>query len=128
MRRSGFSLIEVIIALFVMSAAILLYAGSYATVRLTRGVRDETQAYRIAARQIEILRSTSFAALPPGGAITDSNLAALPSGSGNFTVTDYPGTVSKLKTAIVTVSWTRDGTARIVNLQTLISETGFNPP
>lgn len=128
MRSRGFSLIEVIIALFVMSAALLLYAGSYATVRLTRAARDEAQAYRIAARQIELLRSTSFAALPPSGTITDTNLTALPSGAGIYTVSDYSGTSGHLKTASVTVSWTRDGTPRTVILETLVSETGFNPP
>ncbi len=127
-KNSGFSLIEVIIALFVISAALLLYAGSYATVRLTRATRDETQAYRIAARQLELLRSTAFSALPASGQIFDTNLAALPSGSGSYTVADYPDTSSRLKVASSTVSWTRDGTGRSVNLQTLIGETGFNPP
>lgn len=126
--ENGFSLIEVIIALAVVSASLLLYAGTAATVRLGRTTRDQVQAYRIAARQMEILRSTSFAALPASGNIIDSNLSALPAGSGSFTVADYPGTAGKLKTASVTVNWTRDGEPRIVNLQTLMSETGFNPP
>lgn len=128
MKKNGFSLIEVLIALFVIAASLMLYAGSYATVRLTRITRDEAQAYRIAARQLEILRSTPYGTLPASGAISDSNLAALPSGSGSFAVADYPSTSGRLKTASATVNWTRDSVARSVNLQTLITQTGFNPP
>ena len=126
MAERGFSLIEVIIALAIILSTVLIYAGSLATVRLVRDVRDQIQAYRIAARQMEVLRSTDFAALPGSGSFNDPDFSKLPSGSGTLSITSYNGS-AHFKQVGVTVNWSDDGLSRQVQLNTLMGETGFNP-
>lgn len=128
MSSRGLSMIEILLGLGIMTVTIVIYTGSLATVRMVRDSRDQVQAYRIASRQLEILRSTDFAALPASGTIVDSNLNNLPSGSGSYTVGDYPGSVAgRLKQAQVTVTWVDNGVNKQVQISTLITETGFNP-
>ncbi len=124
-RQKGVSLIEVVVCLFLIGVLLAFYAAALNTVTLTRKLRYENYAYHIANKQMEALRNTSYGSLPVGGAIVDSMLTQIPSGAGNYTVSDYPG-FSNVKEIVVTVTWI-DGINKQVVLKTLAGQQGINP-
>jgi len=123
--KSGFTLIEVIIAMFMLTALIVFYASALNLVALSRRVRVEDLAYHVANKEMETLRDTALASLPASGTISDPMLGQLPSGMGTFTVTNYPG-YSGMKEIVVTVTWT-DSSTKTVELRTLAGTGGINP-
>jgi len=123
--QSGMSLIEVIVAMVMLASLVALYAAAINTLTVSRRQRYEDLAYHVANTQMETLRATSFASLPSSGTISNSLLSSIPSGSGSFTVVDYPG-YSGMKEMTVTVSWT-DNKSRSVTLKTLAGSGGINP-
>lgn len=124
---TGFSLIEVIIALAVLLLAISIFGVALSTTPLTKTSKNQNLAYHIAAKKIEDLRNTQFASLPPSGAFSDPALLNLPLASANLTISNYGGS-SQIKQTTVTVSWNEGGTPRSVILETLISQGGLNRP
>lgn len=123
--QRGFSLIEVMVCLFMIGVLLVLYAASLNIVAVTRKLRPENVAYHIATRQMETLRGISYDDLPVSGTISDPLLAQIPNGSGDFAVSDYPGYVN-MKEVVVTVNWT-DPTAKQFVLKTLVGVGGINP-
>ena len=122
---NGFTLIEVIVSIFILAILLTFYASVLNTIVLTRKQRYENLAYHIANKKMEDLRSTVFASLPPSGTISDTQLSLIPSGSGSFTVSNYSG-FTGMKEIIVTVTW-NDGIAKSVVLKTLAGNGGINP-
>ena|SRR3989338_7997696 len=119
------SLIEVIVSMFMLTVILVFYASALNTVALSRKTRNEGMAYRIASKQIETLRAADFLNLPPSGPIVDPMLSQIPSGSGSFTVSDYPG-YTGMKEFVATVGW-NDGQARSVVIRSLAGTGGINP-
>src|SRR5438874_2431639 len=100
--QSGMSLMEVIVTMFLLSVLLAFYIAALNTVTITKKLTYEDLAYHAANKQMEILRNTAFASLPTSGTITDSQLTRIPSGSGSFTISNYPG-YSGEKEIVVTV-------------------------
>ncbi|MBI4049544.1 MAG: type II secretion system protein [Candidatus Doudnabacteria bacterium] len=123
--QKGISLIEVIVSMGIILVLFILYIAAQNTVVQSRKLRYENLAYHVANKQMEELRGTSFATLPLSGTISDSMLSQIPSGSGNFSVTDYSG-FSGLKELVVTVSW-NDGVSKQIQLKTVAGSGGINP-
>ena len=123
--ESGMSLIEVVISMFVLVTLLAFYTSALSTVAGSRKQRYEDLAYHVASKEMESLRATPYASLPPSGTISDSMLSQIPSGAGNFTVANYTG-FNGMKEIIVTVTWT-DGIAKSVILKTLAGTGGINP-
>lgn len=123
--QNGYSLIEVIICLFMIGVIFVLYASALNIVAITRKLRHENLAYHIANKQMEYLRGFGYEDLPASGVIADPMLAEIPSGAGNFSVDDYPGH-SYMKEIVVTVTWT-DPVSKQVVLKTLSGLGGINP-
>jgi Tfp pilus assembly protein PilV len=123
--QSGMTLIEVVISMFMLMVLVVFYVSALNTVALTRKQTYEDIAYHAANKQMEVLRGTAFGSLSSSGNISDALLAQIPSGSGNFTVSDYPG-YAGMKEMVVTVTW-NDGLARSVALKTLAGSGGINP-
>ncbi len=121
----GVSLIEVIIAMFMISVLLVLYIAALNTVALTRKLRYENVAYHVANKQMETLRNTPYASLPGSGTFSDSLLDQIPSGSASYTIADYAG-YGGIKEFVVTVSW-NDGISKQVVLRTLAGTGGINP-
>ena len=122
----GFSLIEVIIALALVLVTLLIFGVAVSSLPLARGARDQNIAYHIAGKKLEDLRHTAFAQLPPSGSFSDPALANLPSGAdANLTVANYQSS-SSIKQATVVVSWTENGTAESVTMDTLIASGGIS--
>ncbi|OGE74333.1 MAG: hypothetical protein A3I07_02685 [Candidatus Doudnabacteria bacterium RIFCSPLOWO2_02_FULL_42_9] len=124
-RQKGTSLVEVILVMFVLFVLVIFYASALNTVALTRKLRYENLAYHVANKQMETLRNTTFDTLPAGGVVVDPMLAQIPSGSGDFTVVDYPG-FAGIKEITITVNW-NDGVNKQIILRTLAGLEGINP-
>ena len=119
-------MIEVVIAMFILVALLGFYAAALNLVALSRKQRSENLAYHVANKQMESLRATPYASLPASGSISDPLLNQIPSGAGNFVVTnDYSG-YAGMKELIVTVTW-NDGIPKSVVLKTLAGNGGINP-
>lgn len=121
--EKGFTIIEVVVSLFIFGIMLMVYVASANTVILNRHSKHKQTAYRIAASSIEQLRATSYASLPASGAISDSLLAELPNGTGTRTITTYN---AKTKQVVSTVTWREPGSNqnRSFSLSTLITEGG----
>jgi competence protein ComGC len=123
--QSGASLIEIIVTMFMIFVLLILYVSALNTATLTRKLRYENIAYHVANKQMESLRATALDSLPSSGSISDPQLSQIPSGSGNFTVDDYPG-FGGMKEIVVTVTWD-DGQPKQTVFRTLAGSGGINP-
>lgn len=126
--KSGFSLVEVLVFLFlvsVMATTLLASAGNYAK---TRGVNSEGIAAKIASCDIEQLRNTNFSSLSNGTVDVPSpcnqDLSKLTQASAQRTITSYQSDPA-IKQVIVSVDWTQSAIAQNVKLETLIGEYGL---
>ena len=115
--EQGFSLIEIIVSLFLILVLFSLCLFEVSTLNISRKQRYENIAYHVANKQMEDLRATPFLSLPSSGTISDPQLSQIPSGAGSYTVADYAG-YSGMKKIIVTVTW-NDGNSNSVAMQTL---------
>jgi prepilin-type N-terminal cleavage/methylation domain-containing protein len=120
----GFTLIEVVIAIFLVGLLAVLTANILTATPLATHAKEEQTALAIASNRMEALRAGGYAALPASGPFSDASLANLPGGSGEVTVSTYN---SNTKEVTVTVSWNEDGTPHDVVLTTLVTEIGGLP-
>ncbi len=123
----GFSLIEVVVSLFIMSVMLLLLQSVIRSGVLVRTSKSQGIALSIARNKLESLRGGGYAALPPNGSFPDSLMSTLPPGATTtLTVSAY-----NAKTAQVTVGvvWLDAGASAssTVSLSTLITQTGGLP-
>lgn len=126
----GFTLIEVVLAIFVILAIVtilLIASGSYTT---SRGSNLQGIAAKIASRQMENLRNTDFASLPstcisPAGCtFADTDLSRLTSGSAKQTIDPYQSSAD-MKLITIQVNWTVSGAAKQSKIETLIYKNGI---
>lgn len=123
--QRGFTIIEVVITLFIFSIMLVLYVAASNTVTLNKTAKFQQIAYRIAEAELEGLRGTAFASLPVAGTsnISDPLLSQLPSGTATLTTVDAN---SKTKQFDVNVAWTDPGAkTHTVRLTTLITQGGL---
>ena len=129
--QTGFSLIEMILVVFVVIAIGALVANLPSSLKLVGSQKKESIAKDIASKKVEDLRSQAFVNLINGTTpIIDSRLSGLPSGAGNITVSDCPATVGKnseinIKQVDVDVTWVESGTNKNVKVTTLITQGGL---
>lgn len=116
----GFSLIEIVVAIFVIGATVGLYAAALRTFSVTKTAGHESVALRVAEGKLEVLRTLGYAALPGSGSFADPQLASLPSATGTIAVSAFN---AKTKQIVVSVSWREAGTST-VSLSTIITQTG----
>lgn len=122
--RSGFSLVEILLSIFLILALISVLLTTSASYYQTHRSNLQQLAMSIASKQMETLRNTAFASLPPSGSFADSDLSRLPQSTATRTITNYQSN-TKIKLATITVSWTESGVTKNAKLETLISETGL---
>ncbi len=122
-KQKGFSVIEVIIALFIFAVVLLIYSAATNTVVLNRTAKNKQLAFRIADTEMEKLRYTAYGSLPASGNISDSLLSSLPSGAESITVSNYN---TKAKRIDVNVTWQDPGNvSRTVTLTTIRTQGGI---
>lgn len=127
--KPGFTLIEILISLVLIIAIIIVLFASTGTLSASRGSNLQSIATKIASRQIETLRKTAYASLPPcpspaGCTITDSDLAKLPSSSAKQFLDTYEGSPD-MKLATIQVDWITNGAAKQLKIDTLIYKNGL---
>lgn len=120
----GFTLVEVLVFLLIAVVFASTLISSASNFVKTRGVNSETIATKIASHEIESLRDTNFASLPPSGSISDQELTKLPGSSATRTINDYQSN-QDIKQVVVSVSWTENEVPRNVTLETLITQNGL---
>ncbi|MBI3572229.1 type II secretion system protein [Candidatus Kaiserbacteria bacterium] len=119
----GFSLIEIVITLFIVGVTLVLLQTVPRNLTLVRLAKDQDIALRIVDSELEVLRAGGYAALPASGSFSASQLALLPSGSGSLAVSDFN---TKTKQVVATVSWQEPSRSTLssVSLTTLITQVG----
>lgn len=118
----GFTIIELLVSLFIIAAVILLASAILSTTPVSRNARNQDLALKVAETELAELRATEYDSLPVSGAFTDALLTSIPGSAGSITVTDIGSTT---KSIMVTVSWqpTTGGT-QSVSLTTIVARTG----
>lgn len=123
----GFSLIEVVISLFIVGVMLVLLQSVIVSGILVRVSKNQGIALSIARSEIEMLRANGYEALPANGPFLNSLLDTLPrAATTTLTVSTYN---AKTKQVSVDVVWRDAGSAAssTVSLQTLITQTGGLP-
>ncbi|QQS22733.1 prepilin-type N-terminal cleavage/methylation domain-containing protein [bacterium] len=122
--QSGFSIIEVVVTLFIIGLTLVLLQMSANSVVLNKQARYKEIATRIADQKMQSIRTTDFDSIPSTGTFNDSLMSSIPSGAGNITVVDVNDT---LKDVTVRVTWSnsRSNGNNSVELQTYITEGGL---
>ena len=123
-KNSGFSIMEVPIALAIIVVMLVIYQGASQSLVLNRNSRDQDLAHHIAVSEIEDLRGLGYSAVPASGSFTHTLLNKLPNAAASLTTSDYN---SDTKQVIVTVTWVEPGSGvtHSVSLATLINKYGL---
>lgn len=127
MKARGFSLIEVMTALFILSVLLLMLQAVIRSGTLVRTSKSQGVALSIVRNELESLRTGGYAALATGnGSFSSSLLDSLPLATTTLAVSDYN---AKTKQVTAMVIWFDAGRAASssVSLSTLITETGGLP-
>jgi prepilin-type N-terminal cleavage/methylation domain-containing protein len=124
MRHRGFTLVEVLISLFVVAMLLTVVQSLIAGIPAARLAKDQSTALKIATNEIESIRAGGYGAVPATGSFSDSLLTSLPSGAGSITTSAFN---TKTKQVVVSVSWQEAGKTQSVSLSTLVTETGGLP-
>ena len=142
--EEGFSLVEVLLAVFLIIALTTILFATSGTLFTTRRSRLQSQAAKIASKEIEYLRNIPFASLPGnatntacvyGGDSVDvtADLQKLKSASCNRQTTNYDGKAdppttpsTEIKLITITITWRGDkGESQTLNMDTLIYKNGL---
>jgi prepilin-type N-terminal cleavage/methylation domain-containing protein len=120
-KQQGFSLLEILIALFLIAMMLVLYDSALNAISLSRNAKDQEIALRIASHKMEALRAGGYDSLPSGHTtFTDS---PYPSFSGEIDVDDIS---TRTNQVTVTVTWHEPGNSNdhSVVLDTYITQIG----
>lgn len=117
---SGFTLIEVLMAVLVVGTLVALFSVTIGVSRLTRDMKYEDIALRVASHELEAQRALGYAT-SSSRILTDTLLTELPSGAGSTTVAAYN---DRTKQVTVSVSWDGGANDRSITLTSLITELG----
>lgn len=120
-RSKGFTLVEVIISIFIIGVVLVLSNAVFGTIRNTRDQIDENIALRIAAGELDRIRNNGYDAAVSTDPLTNDTLAELPSGAASSTIRAYN---DKTKEVSVGVSWLTGTGMKYVKLTTLLTSTG----
>lgn len=125
-RRPGFSLIELVISMFliVVLASIVVTAANGLNTR--RRTDLSAIAGKAATKEIEHLRNLEFLSLATANnQACDSELGGqLQNCRIDRTVSNYPG-ITNVKQVAITLSWTYQGHSKFVTMETLIAQGGL---
>lgn len=127
----GFSLVEVIIAIFLIGAMVFVIANIPQAIRLVTLSQSESLVREIAAKKLEDMRLTGYENLAADGVtnFSDPRLSDLTGVSATSNVVDC--TVSgcaggvDVKEVTISIGWSENGTAREFEIVTLVGKGGL---
>ena len=111
LKQSGFSLVEVIIAIFLAGAMVLVIANIPQAIRLITLSRSESIVREVAARKLEDMRLTGYDNLAASGTsnFSDPRLSSLAAVSATSTVIDCPVSLcpggEAVKQVTISIDW-----------------------
>ncbi|OGG76628.1 hypothetical protein A2950_01910 [Candidatus Kaiserbacteria bacterium RIFCSPLOWO2_01_FULL_55_19] len=122
----GFSLIEIVVSIFIISVLLLLLLAVTRSGVLVRASKGQGVALAIVRNELESLRAGGYAALPGSGTFGNALVDTLPQATTTLMVSDYN---AKTKQVTATVIWLDAGAtaSSTVSLSTLITQTGGLP-
>lgn len=120
-QNSGFTLIEMIVALVILSAATAMVTVVMAMAKNVHDIGFENIAFHIAENKMNELRAGGYATLPSSGTFTDPQLSIIPQGQASTTVSVWN---AKTKQVLVGVSWVGTIGAQYTSLTTLVTQSG----
>lgn len=130
MKYKGFSIIEVLIALFATGAIVLVIANIPNVLTLVRGSQSESKVREVAAKKIEDIRLSGYDNLANGStALTDPKLNSLAGFTGVVLTEDCPvdlctsGEVAKKIT--ITITWSENTQPKRFSVTTLVAKGGL---
>ena len=118
----GFTLIEALLAIFLLSVALLGTASVlYSTMGYNEYAENVTTATILAQDKIEGIKNTSYSSIAAG---TESSIDEEGNAGGIYTrsTTVDDTTLTDMKIITVTVSWNWKGQARNLSLKTILKE------
>lgn len=126
----GFSLVEIIMAVFITGIMVLVIANIPQVIRLVTGTRYESNVREVAAKKIEDIRLAGYDNLANGSTtISDSKLNALTNVSGSTLIEECPlelcinGELAKKVT--ITFTWTENTEPKRFSVTTLVAKGGL---
>lgn len=126
--QKGFSLIEILVALGLILAIILILFTASGSLVSSRNSNLQTVASKIASRQIENLKKGGFAALPANGttSLSDPDLSKLPASSESQTISDVSWGDGNIKQVTIEVDWQQSNNVnKSIKLETLLTKNGI---
>lgn len=131
-KKNGFSLIEVIIAVFITGSIVLVVANIPQTIKLITGSQSELKVKESVAKIIEDLRFSGYDNIANGTTgISDVKLNSLTNVSGNVIVSECSADTNLCpngevaKKVIVTVTWNENQEPKRFSITTLIAKGGL---
>lgn len=126
----GFSLIELVISIFLIGLVVLVVGNIPGAIRLIGSSQSESKVREIVAKRVEDIRLAGYDSLANGTTtINDSRLNELHNVSASTVVTDCPvqtcGSGSLIKQVRITVSWSEGNEPKTYQIVTLIAKDGL---
>lgn len=117
--KIGFSLLEVMLVLFIISVGFIFYLSLSQIAVLIGNVDHKTIAHQVASKKIESIKALTPQDWPQNGAFPDSLLNSLPQGQANLMISNFDPQ-GKLKKIQINVLWNERGAQKQYTLETLI--------
>ncbi len=129
-QTTGFSLIELIMVIFIAGAIMLVLANLTPTFKLLSTSNQENLARQIVAEKIEDIRSAGYDNLANGDeSFSDPRLTQLPQGNAEINIGDCPAQLcqngEETKQINITVNWYENDQDQSFSVSTLISKGGI---
>ena len=126
--NSGFTLIEILLALLNIIAMLAIFFTTSSTYVSSRSTNLQSIASKIASCDIEQLRKTDYSMLANGTVgippPCDQDLPKLPQRQATRTLSDYSGN-NKIKQATILITWVDNAANKNIKMETLIYENGL---
>jgi prepilin-type N-terminal cleavage/methylation domain-containing protein len=126
----GFSLVEVIIGVFIVGLIVLVIANIPNAIGLVTSSKDDSVVREVAAKKMEDIRLQGYENLVNGTTtVSDSRLNSLDGSSGHTVISNCAPSICSssehLKEVKITIVWKENGEPKTYQLVTLVGEDGL---
>ena len=128
--QSGYSLVELVLVIFVAGLIILVLANIVPAMNFINGSSHENVARQIAAKQLEDIRAQGYDNVAKGSSsFSDSRLNTLSHGAGSVIISDCPSNIclnnELIYTVKIQITWIENGKNKIFTIDTLLAKGGI---